>query len=56
MSSAADFRRIAELAGPCNLVLADVESTTPDARVRDALAIAAELDREFLAGGGRPAA
>jgi hypothetical protein len=52
---AADFRRIAELAGPCDLVLADVESTTPDARVRDALAIAAELDRKFLADGQRPA-
>jgi hypothetical protein len=52
---ATDFRRIAELAGPCDLVLADVESTTPDARVRDALAVAAELDREFLADGGRPA-
>jgi len=45
----ADFRRIAALAGPCDLVLADVESTTGDDRVRDALAIAAELDREFLA-------
>jgi hypothetical protein len=49
---AADFRRVAELAGPCDLVLADVESTTADDRVRDALAIAAGLDREFLAGGG----
>ncbi len=48
---AADFRRIAVLAGPCDLVLADVESTTADDRVRDALAIAAELDREALAAG-----
>jgi hypothetical protein len=49
---AADFRRIADLAGPCDLVLADVESTTPDGRVRDALAIAAELDREYRAAAG----
>ncbi len=48
----ADFRRIAKLAGPCDLVLADVESTTGDGRVRDALAIASELDREFLAASG----
>ena len=44
---AADFRRIATECGPCDIVLADVESTTPDERVRDALALAAELDREF---------
>jgi hypothetical protein len=49
---AADFRRVADRAGPCDLVLADVESTTGDERVRDALALAAELDREFLAMGG----
>jgi hypothetical protein len=49
---AADFRCVAALAGPCDLVLADVEATTPDGRVRDALAIAAELDREFLAAAG----
>jgi hypothetical protein len=53
---AADFRSVAERAGPCDLVLADVESTTGDERVRDALRIAAELDREFLAGGGAPRA
>jgi hypothetical protein len=46
---AADFRRVAALAGPCDLVLADVDATTPDERVRNALAIAADLDREFLA-------
>ena len=53
---AVDFRRIAELAGPCDLVLADVEATTGDERVRDALRLAAELDREFLDGGGEPGA
>lgn len=44
---AADFRRIASECGPCDIVLADVEVTTPDTRVREALSIASELDREF---------
>ena len=44
---AADFRTVERDCGPCDLVLADVESTTPDSRVREALAISEELDREF---------
>lgn len=43
----ADFRRIAVECGPCDIVLADVEQTTSDERVQEALSIASELDREF---------
>ncbi|TVQ35489.1 MAG: hypothetical protein EA384_16145 [Spirochaetaceae bacterium] len=43
----ADFRRIARECGPCDIVLADIDASTTDERVRDALALAAELDVEF---------
>jgi len=39
-----DFRRIAREYAPCDIVLADIESTTPSARVREALEIAKELE------------
>jgi hypothetical protein len=39
-----DFRRVAIEYAPCDIVLADIESTTPSARVREALAIARNLE------------
>lgn len=44
----ADLERIAREYAPCDLVLADVETTMPDTRINDILAIAKEL--EGLAG------
>ena len=40
-----DFERIAAELGPCDLVLADVESGVPDARVREAVALCEEISR-----------
>jgi hypothetical protein len=41
-----DLRRIRDLYAPCDIVMADVESTTPDERVRAFLDLAATLERE----------
>lgn len=40
---AADFERVARDYAPCDIVLADLETTIPSARVREALAMAEEL-------------
>ncbi len=44
----ADLERIAQEYAPCDIVLADVETTMPDTRINDFLAMAKEL--ESLAG------
>jgi hypothetical protein len=45
-----DLQRVAREYAPCDIVMADVESTTPDDRVRDFLDLADELSREAAAG------
>ncbi len=42
----ADFEKIAVEYGPCDIVLADIEAGTPDARVRELVDICAEISRE----------
>jgi hypothetical protein len=49
---AADFERVARDYAPCDLVLADIETTTPEYRVREALEIAKSLEG-LAAEGGR---
>ena len=39
-----DLERVARDCGPCDLVLADLETTIPDARVREILAMARQLE------------
>lgn len=41
---ARDFERVAREYAPCDLVLADIDTTTPESRVREALALAASLE------------
>jgi len=41
-----DLVRIRELCSPCDIVMADVENTTPDGRVRAFLDLARRLERE----------
>lgn len=41
---AADFQRIASHYGPCDIVLADIEAGTPDARVLEAVALCQQFD------------
>jgi hypothetical protein len=50
----ADLERVAADYAPCDIVLADVETTTSEGRIRDFLAIAAELG-EGLESGGKSA-
>lgn len=42
-----DFTRIAEQYGPCDLVLADIETDTPDERVNAVIEICDDLSREY---------
>jgi len=46
---AADLRRVAAEYGPADLVCADIEAGTPDARVRELLACCRELSQSSLA-------
>ena len=40
----ADLKKIRDDISPCDIVLADIESTTPEDRVRDVLEIVRKLD------------
>jgi len=42
----ADIRRIADLLGPCDLVIADIEANTPDDRIHRTLALCDEISRD----------
>jgi hypothetical protein len=44
-SIAADFERLAREYAPCDIVLADIETTTTETRVRDALALTKDLEK-----------
>lgn len=43
----ADLERMAAEYAPCDIVLADVETTMPDSRIHDFLALAGELGKSF---------
>jgi hypothetical protein len=45
-----DLRHIAREYGPCDLVLADIESGTPDGRVIEVMELCQRLSAEFEAG------
>lgn len=45
-----DLRRIRDEYAPCDIVMADIEDSTPDARVLEFAAMARELEREFERG------
>ncbi|MEI6874298.1 MAG: hypothetical protein WCL50_04110, partial [Spirochaetota bacterium] len=46
----ADFERLAREYSPCDIVLADIETTTPESRVREVLALAKELEPLAMEG------
>ena len=47
----ADMTKIFTELGPCDLILADIQATTPDSRVRDLLRICGDVEKEHARPG-----